>query len=173
MWVLSHCGRRLRYKIHPNDVRKAFQGSRSELLHQVFHLRIQHHILGKSPVCCVRTSGLVDPRLKTHRRYMFVSATNSSCGRSRFPSPGDMAHCIISQPLLFCADRIRERAFLTLSLASSDDIVYYDCGVSDVCVERTISSAPIWVKSSVNQTHDLVFKERMHLYFVEIVRPWN
>lgn len=41
-------------KIYPDDVRKAFQGSRSELLHQVFHFRIQHYILGKSPVCCLR-----------------------------------------------------------------------------------------------------------------------
>lgn len=35
-------------KIHPHDFWKAFQGSWSELLHQVLHLRFQHYFLGKS-----------------------------------------------------------------------------------------------------------------------------
>lgn len=57
----------LKTKIHPNDVRKAFQGSWSELLHQVFHLRLQHHILGKSPCLLKRTLGLQS----IHRHDMF------------------------------------------------------------------------------------------------------
>lgn len=52
MWFLSPPTRRLaatiETKIHPHDFWKAFQGSWSELLHQVLHLRFQHHFLGKS-----------------------------------------------------------------------------------------------------------------------------
>lgn len=54
MWFLLVAEAAKENKIHPDDVRKAFQGSRSELLHQVFHFRIQHYILGKSPVCDFR-----------------------------------------------------------------------------------------------------------------------
>lgn len=35
-------------KNHPNDFREALQGSWSELLHQVLHIWLQHHFLGKS-----------------------------------------------------------------------------------------------------------------------------
>lgn len=60
MWLLSTRLRAaLKTKFHPDDDRKAFQGSWSELLHQVFHLRVQHHILGKCPRLPIRTSGLL------------------------------------------------------------------------------------------------------------------
>lgn len=71
MWVfLSRLRAALKTKIHPNDVRKAFQGSWSELLHQVFHLRLQHHILGKSPCLLKRTTGLLP--IHRHDRFWFL-----------------------------------------------------------------------------------------------------
>lgn len=76
-------------KIHPDDVRKAFQGSRSELLHQVFHFRIQHYILGKSPVCCLRLQAC-------HRQFNTLT-------RSLFPTSSCEVHLCVRVCLLWCS----------------------------------------------------------------------
>lgn len=89
MWFLLVAEAVKEKKIHPDDVRKAFQGSRSELLHQVFHFRIQHYILGKSPVCCLRLQAC-------HRQFNTLT-------RSLFPTSSCEVHLCVRVCLLWCS----------------------------------------------------------------------
>ena len=170
--ILSHRELRLRQKTKPkkqqkkghlkNDVRKAFQGSWSELLHQVFHLRIQHHILGKSPAiirCYFRPLMHWHDKVSLHQPwfafvsieafsfFFFVTAFNSRHGWfhpcNRLPAPVHLFPAVTYRhAFVFVSGR---------SLLTVESLVYIELSEGHFTVSVTdvsVQLLPEWSSSS-------------------------